>query len=382
MPNRRQLLSAMVGLAAALPRLSLAGSVSATSGGAIRIGATWRGLRENSAHYAGILEFDAKAGAIRVRWSQPLPGRAHGLMAGIDGSLLVMAVRPGYWMRRFAHDGSVAQSLDLAADNPRHFTGHVVASADGLHLLTGETDTRDDSGWISVRDYHTLRRVAEWPTHGVEPHDLKLDASGALLVANGGIRRAQGDRKRELDRMESSLARIDTGSGELLGQWRLQDPRLSLRHMAWSRGTGKPLLGIGIQAEHDSPSMRSEAPVLATWDGASLVVPSYAAAAAGYAGDICAAPQGGFIISSHRVNSALWWHPAAPGKLTLIAKLTEAYALSSEMQSTADGVLISSARGAALWHPMHAATLLPWPAAMVMENHWALLPNRSRDELQ
>jgi uncharacterized protein len=373
MPNRRQLLYALAGMAGVLPRLSLAGSVAAASSDAIRIGATWRGLRDDSTHCAGMLQFDAASG-IRILWSQQLPGRAHGLVTGDDGSLLVMAVRPGYWMRRFAPDGGLQQSLDLPADGHRHFTGHAVASRDSLHLLTGETDLRDDSGWISVRDCRSLRTVAQWPTHGIEPHDLKLDASGALVVANGGIRRAPGDRKRELDRMASSITRLDTSSGALLGQWQLQDPRLSLRHMAWSHAVdGKPLLGIGIQAEHDSPARRGEAPVLATWDGASLSVPTFATAAAGYAGDICAAPQGGFILSSNRVNSALWWHPAAPGKLTLIARLTEAYALSRDTRPDA-GVLISSARGAALWHPTHAAAMLPWPEAMVMENHWAVMP--------
>jgi hypothetical protein len=383
MIKRRQLLYAMAGIAAALPRLSLADRLSTASADAIRIGATWRGPREDSQHCAGLLEFNVAAGAIRVLWSHPLPGRAHGLVTSADGSLLVMAVRPGYWMRRFAQDGRLEQSLDLPAGSRRHFTGHAIASRDSLHLLTGETDASDDSGWISLRDSHTLQSVAEWRTHGVEPHDLKLDASGALLVANGGICRAPGDRKRELDRMNSSLTRIDTGTGALLGQWRLQDPRLSLRHLAWSqRADGRPLLGIGIQAEHDSPTKRREAPVLATWDGASLVVPTYAAAAEGYAGDICAAPHGGFIVSSHRVGSALWWHPTEPAKLTLIAKLTEAYALSSDAQSNANGVLISSARGAALWHPARAAALLPWPAAMVMENHWALMLDQTRSDLQ
>jgi len=171
--------------------------------------------------------------------------------------------------------------------------------------------------------------------------------------------------------MESSIARLDTTSGRLQGQWQLKDPRLSLRHMAWSRSMeGRPLLGIGLQAEHDDAARRSEAPVLALWDGASLSIPTHAADADGYAGDICAAPVGGFVLSSNRTNSALWWRPDQPGRLSLIAKLTEAYALGGHGGAAPDGVLISSARGAALWHPARSPTLLAWPTAMLMENHW------------
>ena len=166
----------------------------------------------------------------------------------------------------------------------------------------------------------------------------RLDASGALIVANGGIRRAAGDRKRDLDRMESSVARLDTATGQLLGQWRLQDPRLSLRHLAWSHTMeGQPLLGIGLQAEHDDPARRSEAPVLALWDGAKLSIPTHATDADGYAGDICSAPLGGFLLSSNRTNSALWWRPDQPGRLWLVARLTEAYALGSHVSGRLTG---------------------------------------------
>ena len=137
---------------------------------------------------------------------------------------------------------------------------------------------------------------------------------------------------------------------------------------------GQPLLGIGLQAEHDDPARRSEAPVLALWDGAKLSIPTHATDADGYAGDICSAPLGGFLLSSNRTNSALWWRPDQPGRLWLVARLTEAYALGSHVAGDSpDGVLISSARGAALWHPARAPSLLPWPAAMVMENHWLAL---------
>jgi hypothetical protein len=376
--NRRQALSALAGAASAMPLILRSAPRSETriaSTAVARVAATWRGPDAHSAYQAGILEFDAGAGEIRILWQQRLPGRAHGLVAASDGGVLVLAVRPGYWIRHFSASGRMQCSLDIPADAARHLTGHAAVSRDGAWLYTGETDARDDSGWVGVRDLRTLQMVDEWQTHGVEPHDLRLAPDGSLILANGGIRRAAGDRKRALDRMDSSIVNLDATSGALRGQWRLEDSRLSLRHLAWTHSLeGRPLLGIGIQAEHQEPERRRDAPLLALWDGSSLSVPSHAAGGDGYAGDICAAPGGGFVISSNRVNSALWWHPSVPGKLTLVARLTEAYALSSHMSdATPDGVFISAARGAALWNPLRAAALLPWPQAMVTENHWLSL---------
>jgi uncharacterized protein len=369
--NRRSLLLA---LAAHLPGLTLAEALHpvATPGGMLRIAATWRGPRETDPYSIGMLGFDSGARALRVLWQQRLPGRAHGLTSMADGSLVVVAVRPGRWLQCYAADGPLLREIGLPDSAPRHFTGHAVSTRDGRLLLTGETDVREDRGFIGVRDAATFEELAAWPSGGIEPHDLRLDPAGALIVANGGIRRATGDRKRDLDRMESSITRLDTDTGLLLGQWRLKDPRLSLRHMAWSQGLdGRPLLGIGLQAEHDESSRRSEAPVLALWDGATLSIPTYAADADGYAGDICAAPIGGFLLSSNRTNRALWWRPDQPGRLWPIARLTEAYALGSHaVGDSTQGALISSARGAALWHPARNPTLLPWPAPMLMENHW------------
>lgn len=369
--NRRALLLALAG---SLPGIALADAPQPVParGGMLRIAATWRGPRETDPYAIGMLGFDSSAGTLCVLWQQQLPGRAHGLTSLADGSLVVVAVRPGHWLQHYAPAGALLRTITLDPGAGRHFTGHAVASRDGRLLLTGETDPRDDRGFVGVRDVRTLEELSCWPSGGIEPHDLRLDAAGALLVANGGIRRAAGDRKRDLDRMESSIARLDTTTGELLGRWRLRDPRLSLRHLAWSHAAdGRPLLGIGLQAEHEDPVRRREAPILAVWDGETLAIPTHSADAEGYAGDICTAPLGGFLLSSNRTHRALWWRPDQPERLTLVARLTEAYALGSHMDGDSpDAVLISSARGAALWHPARAASLLPWPAAMVMENHW------------
>jgi hypothetical protein len=234
---------------------------------------------------------------------------------------------------------------------------------------------------VSVRDSQTLRKVAQWRTYGVEPHQLLLDASGKLMVANGGILRAEGDKKRDLQLMDSSLVRMDPTTGERLGQWRLKDPRLGIRHMAWGnpvaatgagQQTAKPLLGIALQNEHDDLIRRRASPVFAVWDGDTIQTPALGEGGGGYSGDIVASPDGGFVLSCLRTNTAFQWSPKAPEALTVIAQLQDAGALTHWPQAQqAHGVLLGSARGVARWHPAQAPVFLKWPIGLALDNHWA-----------
>ena len=100
-----------------------------------RIGASWRGTAADSRYRAGVLRADPDRGVVEILGSAELPGRAHGLLAERDGSLLVVAVRPGSWLLRLDPPGRVARQLvlDEAAGN-RRFNGPVGASADGTRL--------------------------------------------------------------------------------------------------------------------------------------------------------------------------------------------------------------------------------------------------------
>jgi len=370
--NRRDFLARVgVGLTV-LPAVSRAATTDpGAAADRLRIGATWRGSSTDSRYRAGVLVADRERGALRIGWSVELPARAHGLLAERDGGLLVVAVRPGRWLLRIDPQGQVVRNFQLDdAAGSRRFNGHVVASPDGTRLYTTETDAATGAGWI------TFTRLAEWPTHGIEPHDIVVDREGQLVVANGGILRTPDDRKRDLDRMDSSLVRLHAETGEVLGQWRAPDPRLSLRHLAWSPagGDAAALLGIAMQAEHDDPARRAEAPVLAVWDGRELRVPSYAVDGAGYAGDIAPAVQGGFVVSNNAAGRALLWQPGVPARLTPVAELQQAYALCRWPDpQQPGGVLIAAARGLGLWHPVRPAALLPWPEAMVLDNHWVAM---------
>jgi hypothetical protein len=352
-----------------LAALLAAGPVAARaaeSAAPLLLGAAWRGPAETDPQFMGALAVDWLRGEIYVRYAVPLPGRAHGLLAEPDGGLLAVAARPGPWLLRCDGEGRVVRRLDIAAETGgRRFDGHVTPSADGAWLYTTETDPATGHGWVSVRERESLRKADEWSTQGIEPHQLLVGPAGRLFVANGGILRTPDGRKRDLDRMASSLVQLDPHNGALLGQWRLDDPRLSLRHLAWNG----PLLGVALQAEHEDPARRAQAPVLAVWDGQSLALPSADADAAGYAGDIAPAPGGGFVLSGQRAGNAVLWQPQAPTRLRRVAQLTEPCALAQ----AEGGVVMAAGRGLGRWHPAQAGAMLRWPMPMALDNHWVVL---------
>lgn len=373
MKRRECLRAAAAGLiAAALPRLALA----RPPGRQTVIGAAWRGPRPGDPHFAGTLVADWEAKTLGIGYAVQLPTRPHGLLPEADGGLLVCGVRPGTWLLRCDGQGRAMQQVDVRAEGAGRLSGHAVVAAAGDMIYTTETDLDSGRGRIGVRDRHSLRKTAEWDAHGIDPHQLLLDGRGHLLIANGGVPRTPADKKTDLHRMDSSLVRLDAASGRLLGQWRLADPRLSLRHLAWNRPPHEEgaLLGIAMQAEHDTPERRAAAPILALFDGNTLVVPTQGDDGGGYAGDIACAHHGGFALSSNQAGLVQLWHPGIPEKMTPIVKMQEAYALSDwHGPERGGGVLVATARGIGRWHPTAAPAMLPWPRPMALDNHWVLI---------
>ncbi len=383
---RRHLLQAMHALLGTFPLSAFAMPQAKDQN---RLAAAWRTATgsgpDAGRDFAGILELDWSARRVRIASQVVLPERVHGLLAQGDGGFLAVGARPGRVLLRFDAAGQIAVRHSLQDESPpRTLAGHANPSLDGQWLYTPETDPVTGLGWISVRSRASLQKVAEWRSHGIDPHQCLPDSHGALLLANGGIPRTRDGSKRDTHQMAPSLVRLDAHTGELLGQWQLADHRLSLRHLAWSRTmdtADAPLLGIGLQAEHDDPLARSEAPGLAVWDGFTLRTPSHSALAGGYAGDIAPGPGGGFIVSGQKVGRGVLWHPDAPGELHTIAQLRELCALavwennrtSSNTSSNASGILIGAARGVARWHPTMPPVMLTWPQEMSPDNHWVLL---------
>ncbi|KQP23051.1 DUF1513 domain-containing protein [Pseudorhodoferax sp. Leaf267] len=337
----------------------------AMAGRAPRLLAAWQTEPQDTADAAryqiGLLA--AQGGALQVLHALDVPTRAHGLLAEAGGSVLAVARRPGDWMLRWTPGQAEPQTAWIEPD--RAFNGHVIASRDGQRLYTTETDLETGAGWIGVRDAASLEKAAEWPTQGMDPHELLLDADGTLLVANGGVPTLPetGRLKIGLERMDASLVRLDTRSGALRGQWRLPDPRLSLRHIAWGGTPGRRLLGIALQAEHADAEVRQAAPVLALFDGQALRVAGAPQPLAGYGGDIAWA-NGAFAVSCPRANGFARY--GADGAWQGFTPLAEACSLAGD--------------GAGLWaggleRALHtaAATSASSVHGLRLDNHWLAL---------
>lgn len=364
--RRRQLLQA--GLAAAAggawcgPVAAAAGEAAGAPG---RVFAAWD--LPDGRHQVGCLSLPAGAHApCRVIAALDVPTRAHGLLPLPDGGVLVAARRPGEWLLRW-HPAQPQSPQWHWIDGDRAFSGHVQPL--GEHLYTTESDLESGAGLLVRRDARTLERLQEWPTGGVDNHALLPDGRGGLFVANGGVatRPETGRLKIDLAGMDSSIVRIDAASGAISHQWRLDDRRLSLRHLAW-RGDD---LGIALQAQHDEAPVQQAAPVLAllpgarrTPDTAQLAAVATPQALGGYGGDLCATAQGWFV-SCPRVDAVAAW--TGDGRWQGVQAFTEAYAL---IAAGAEPWVAGPGGWRALGEAQPA--LHPWQGPREPDNHAAL----------
>lgn len=267
---------------------------------------TW--VDDQGRHWLG--RFGAQARRIE------LPGRAHGLAALTDGSVLVAARRPGDWLLRW-EPGREPEPQWM--DEEWRVNGHV-----RLHPaypdLSFWTETRpaDDSAWLAVRDARSLALRARWPLPGHDPHDLLPMPEGRLLIAIGGVPRA-GRQRIAGEPMEAQLLLVDPRDGQRLKIWRLPDPALSPRHLA-RRGD---CIAVALQSEHGDAAERAQAPLFARlegndWQLCEIRQPS------GYTGDLAASREG-WHLSCPRDHCLL--RLDAQGRLIETVALKEACAL-------------------------------------------------------
>ncbi|BFO56575.1 DUF1513 domain-containing protein [Acidovorax sacchari] len=373
-PSRRAALRALAGIGLAVPLSGTWNSASA-SGTPLRLAAAWQ--QEDGSYRVGLLEAQSGPGtALRALHALEIPTRAHGLCPLPDGSIVAASRRPGDWLLRW-WPGTAREPVWQWSDGQRSFNGHVIASPDARLLLSTETEADTGRSLVVLRDAASLEMRAEWPTQGIDAHELiwdrrvRVDGMPTLIVANGGVPTAPetGRVKRALDTMDSSIVRLHGGTGETLGQWRLQDRRLSLRHLAWNPGAD--VLGIALQAEHDGMDARAGAPVLALFDGKALrtadpapqVLPG---GLRGYGGSIAGLAEG-WTVSCPRAQGIAAFD-ARGGWQRLIA-LPEACALAvrgSGLWAAGVDHTLENAQGAApLRHP-HGLSLTD----ARVDNHW------------
>ena len=320
------------------------------------------------------------SGHLQVVQALKLPTRAHGcVQAPGRREVLTVARRPGDWLLKWSLDNARSQRHWIEDDHV--FNGHAVFSPDGRRVFTTETRLDTGDGVVGVRDAHSLQRLASWSTAGWDPHELVWAPEGVferptLMVANGGIpyQPETGRAKVGLDRMAPSLVALDATTGQVCGQWRLPDPRLSVRHLAWHQAAGQPpVLGVALQAEHDDPSQRAAAPVLALWRrDTGLQTPPAQPDLAGYGGAITGTDTG-FAIGAPRAHRVARW--------TAQGDALEPLALP-------DACPVAGRTGRGLWAGGRASawqlvgrTPQPWsiatPDGLLLDNHWALVMPRN-----
>ncbi len=277
-------------------------------------------LTDNGTYGAAILSEDGTVVA-RV----PLPDRGHDVVfqPGSAKRAVVFARRPGNFACAFAIDRAVEPQFFSSPEN-RHFYGHGTFSADGRLLYATENDFDNARGLIGVYDASGgFRRIGEFETAGIGPHDVRLMLDGrTLAVANGGIETHPdyGRAKLNIPTMEPSLVFIDAEDGALVGRVTLPRTlsKLSLRHMD---GDDRGRLWIAGQFEGDPAQI---APLVHVWNeetGLRALPLSNEATARlkRYVGSVAYNPGSGRIaVSSPRGGVVVHWPIMDPTHVTVI----------------------------------------------------------------
>lgn len=339
---------------------------AASSRSALRVLTAWQ---QGETAYAGIWSPGVPLRGIA------LPARAHGLLpvpasAGLPGAqALVLARRPGeYLLRMDLHRQRALQWHPLEDD--RYLAGHACASLDGTTFFTTETDGETGAGLVVERHWASLEKQREFASHGIGPHALLTLPDGHLLVANGGILNLPetGRHKLNIGRMAPNLSVLEPTTGERIQGGSLDDPYLSLRHLARSAdGT----VAVAMQAEHPDPAARQHAPALALWREGQLKTVDWDGGQAppgwdGYAGDVCCA-HGRFWISAPRAGWMASW--SVRGDDQQLIRLAGVGALSGQGPG-----LFAAGEAAGLWLPADAATPIPHRLSTAWDNHAVVLP--------
>ena len=294
-----------------------------------------------------------------VRHNFPLPGRGHGFaVQPRSGRVVVFARRPGDWAL-VLEPATGAILGRLAANAGRHFYGHGAFSPDGARLYTSENRYEDGTGVIGVWEATgRWRRIREWSSHGVGPHEIHVLARGTMLaVANGGIRThpdldtrgspcspgrrtawpprpapaesrggsgaRTGRAKLNLDTMSSSLAVLDIATGRLVrsASFGVRHRRLSIRHLDVHRDAR-----IVVAMQHEG-SRRDRVPLIA-FERDGRLLPAYAPddispTMRQYAGSVSFDSSGDYAAVSHpREGIASVWAVRA-ARLLQVAELAD-----------------------------------------------------------
>ncbi|WP_413501151.1 DUF1513 domain-containing protein [Psychrobacter maritimus] len=208
----------------------------------------------------GVVGIDADR---QIVWQTTMPERVHDIVVqpifdaqnssaknNQNRDVVVMGRRPSakFWVLNTA-TGQV--KFAIKASTHRHFYGHACYSLDSKLLYVTENDTLSLEGKIGIYDANdSYKKIAEFDSHGIGPHELIMHPDGeTLVIANGGIKTEQASREElNLDSMRPSLVYLNRHTGALLEQITPEHNQMSVRHLAM-HDDGTVMIGIQFQGE-------------------------------------------------------------------------------------------------------------------------------------
>lgn len=250
-----------------------------------------------------------------IRWTLELPGRGHGAaFRPSSDECIIFARRPGDFalvLNRL--NGQPVQTLHPPED--RHFYGHGCYSSNGRLLYTTENDFESARGVIGLWDASDgYRRLGEYDSHGIGPHEILLMPDGrTLAVANGGIATHPdtGRLKLNIPEMEPSLVLLNSRDGTI--EHKHTPPRelhkLSLRHLSANRN-----MNLFAAAQFEGPH-EATPPLLASVGSGGLTLhhaPKHIQPAMkNYCGSVAFNRRGDLLaVSCPRGNLITYWTSA------------------------------------------------------------------------
>ncbi|WP_425330950.1 DUF1513 domain-containing protein [Allopusillimonas ginsengisoli] len=327
--------------------------------------------RKQASRYEAAL-FDERGHAHLV---VPMPARGHSFAIDAPRSRAVVFGRqPGFFAIAF-HFEDQTQPQPLPMTPERHFFGHGVFSPDGKLLIATENDYEGGRGVLGVYDASEgggYRRIGEFPTGGIGPHEVILMPDGhTLCVANGGILTHPDYGKLALNAhdMDPSVAYIDIRTGDLIEQVSLAPAlhKLSIRHMVLD-GAGAVWFGC----QHTGPAQerpplvgrhrRGEA--LAMYSGPDSVLHGMK----NYVGSLACDATGTRIATSSPVGGCVVVWDAASGDCLGSTPVFDGCGVAPRQSS---GFLVSSGQGqlAGLRTGEPLQPLLAPEAGLAWDNH-------------
>ena len=278
--------------------------------------------------------------------SVSLPDRGHDVATDRVGRWAVaFARRPGTFAVAVDRQNG-SEPIPFSTPEDRHFFGHGVFSPDGRLLYATENDYDNAAGMIGIYDVTAgFNRIGEFPSYGIDPHELILMPDGkTLCIANGGIETHPdfGRAKLNLASMEPSVVFVDIESGELLEKHTPPADlfRLSTRHMDMDAGGN-----VWVGCQYEGPETDEPPLLLRVTKGEGykpIMLPDEARhGLANYVGSVAAnRTENRLVITSPHGNCALVLDTKSGN---LVEKIEEKNVCGAVAQGA--GFLLSSAEG-------------------------------------